>query len=114
MYPVFRSAKQPAAKNFVAGLQTEFGLKEHTNTGKALQFYETAVKQKSLEAMLRLGDMYSAPRGTTRGIEQNYNRAIQYYTMAAKMNNEYARTRIRELEQAMRPAKKVRDKNKKK
>ena len=114
MYPVIRSAKQPAAKAFVTGLQTEFGLKEHTNTGKALQYYESAVKQKSLEAMLRLGDMYSAPRGTTRGIEQNYNRAIQYYTMAAKMNNEYAKTRIRDLEQAMRPAKKVRDKNKKK
>ena len=114
MYPVYRSAKQPAAKAFVTGLQTEFGLKEHTNTGKALQYYESAVKQKSLEAMLRLGDMYSAPRGTTRGIEQNYKRAIQYYTMAEKLNNEYAKTRIRELEQAMRPAKNVRDKNKKK
>ncbi len=114
MYPVFRSAKQSAAKNFVAGLQTEFGLKEHTNTGKALQFYETAVKQKSLEAMLRLGDMYSAPRGTTRGIEQNIRRAIAYYRMAEKLNNEYAKTRIRELEQASRSGKQSRDKNKKK
>ena len=76
---------------FAKGLQTEFGLKEHTNTGKALQFYETAVKQKSLEAMLRLGDMYSAPRGTTRGIEQNIRRAIAYYRRAEKLNNEYAK-----------------------
>jgi hypothetical protein len=34
--------------------------------------------------------------------------------MAEKLNNEYAKTRIRELEQASRSGKQSRDKNKKK
>lgn len=109
MYPVFRSPSKPAAKMFVSGLHAEFGLKEHSNMGKALQFYGRAVKLKSLEAMLRLGDIYSAPRNTVRGVEPNLQGALAYYRMAEKMNNEYAKTRVKELTAQLTRGKNAKD-----
>lgn len=96
MYPVTQRAVKREDKNFVSGLQEEFGLKDHSNIGKAIQFYEKAA-QKCVEAQVRLGDIYSAPRNSIRGIDPNRRKALRYYRMAAKSNNEYAKKRIQSL-----------------
>lgn len=102
MYPFMQTPLRAEEKLFVAGLQEEFGLKNHSNIGKAMQLYEKAAS-KCIEAQVRLGDIYSAPRDSIRGIEPNRNKALRYYRMAEKQKNEYAQKRIKALT-ARRPA----------
>ena len=53
---------------------------------KGIHYYSLAANQNSLEAQIRLGDIYSVRKYVPRDI----NKAIHYYSLAANQNNSYA------------------------
>lgn len=96
MYPFMSRPVKAEEKNFISGLQEEFGLRGHSNIGKAILLYEKAALV-CVEAQVRLGDIYSAPKNSIRGIDRNLRKALRYYRIAEKKNNEYAKKRIQKL-----------------